>query len=62
MKKPGSIWTRERDKRLRDLLRQCGPTLCRTVIAMDLGMSRMVNAEKIVRARLKEMGVKEVTI
>ncbi len=33
------VWTPARKAKLAALIEQCGPTLCRTIIARDLGLS-----------------------
>jgi hypothetical protein len=54
---PQTIWTQARTKQLVALIDQCGANLCRTIIAIDLGISGGAR-ERIVAKKLRELKMK----
>ena len=52
-----NFWPPARDAQLRALIAQCGPNLDRMVIAHDLGLGRGNTAERMVRNRIRDLGL-----
>ncbi len=56
-----ALWTPERTLALRRLVVQCGPNLCRTIMAIDLDVRGNMK-ERVVERKLKEMGIEGTRI
>lgn len=55
-KRHANVWTREHDRKLLALIAQCGPNLCRTIIAVELRLGNYGTFK--IRKRLRELNIK----
>lgn len=55
------VWTPQRTRALLSLVEQCGPNLCRTIMAIDIGIPGAAR-ERIVAKKLRELKIEGTRI